>query len=144
MKYNKIEKDNLVYSEMFRLAKDVRENAYTPYSQYKVGACVLMKNGKMFTGCNVENSSYGLTVCAERNAIFKAVSNGYKPGDFKDILIVTDSKDSIATACGACRQVIVEFFDGDSRIINANLEGDYFELSLEELLPFAFTKEDLD
>lgn len=143
MRYKNLYDDHK-YLQMFEEAKKVRLHAYTPYSKYKVGACIELFDGVLVNGCNVENSSYGLTVCAERNAIFKAISMGYKPGDFKKILIVTDSKENIATACGACRQVISEFFGSDSIIINANTEGYYYELMLSELIPFAFSKEDLN
>ncbi len=90
-------------NELYEKAKKVSENAYAPYSNYKVGAALRTKNGKIFTGCNVENSSYGLTNCAERNAIFKAISEG--ESEFEEMIIYVKSG-NIPTPCGACRQVI--------------------------------------
>lgn len=115
-------------------AKMAREKAYAPYSNFKVGAAVLTTDGKIFTGCNVENSSYGLTICAERAAIFNAVSSGYKK--FTKIAVVTDSEPS-ASPCGACRQVIFEFGD-DIEVIMANLKGDIKIMKINELLKDGF------
>ncbi|MBI3585124.1 MAG: cytidine deaminase [Nitrospinae bacterium] len=115
-------------------AKMAREKAYAPYSNFKVGAAVLTTDGKIFTGCNVENSSYGLTICAERAAIFNAVSSGYKK--FTKIAVVTDSEPS-ASPCGACRQVMFEFGD-DIEVIMANLKGDIKIMKINELLKDGF------
>lgn len=116
-----------------------REFAYVPYSKFKVGAAVLTSTGKIYTGCNVENASYGLCNCAERTAIFKAVSEGEKA--FTALAVVADTKKPTAP-CGACRQVIVEF--NIPKIILANVKGDHMVLSLEELLPYSFTSCDLE
>ncbi|MBI3600155.1 MAG: cytidine deaminase [Nitrospinae bacterium] len=121
--------DNLIAE-----AKKARENAYAPYSKFKVGAAVLTGDGKIFTGCNVENSSYGLSICAERTAIFNAVSAGYK--EFTKIVVVTDI-DPPASPCGACRQVIFEFGD-DIEVIMANLKGDVKIKKIDELLKDGF------
>lgn len=115
-------------------AVEAAKNAYAPYSMYHVGAALLTKSGKIFTGCNVENASYGATNCAERTAFFKAVSEGFR--EFEAIAIVSFS--DYAYPCGICRQVMQEFCDGDFRIIVAKSEEDYKEYTLGELLPFGF------
>jgi len=115
-------------------AKMAREKAYAPYSNFKVGAAVLTSNGKIFSGCNIENSSYGLSICAERAAIFNAVSSGYKK--FTKIVVVTDSEPP-SSPCGACRQVIFEFGD-DIEVIMANLKGDMRIARIDELLKDGF------
>ncbi len=119
--------------KLIEMAKKARENAYAPYSNFKVGAAILTEDGKIFTGANVENSSYGLSVCAERVALFKAVSEGYRK--FKAIAVVTDSEPP-AYPCGACRQVLWEF--GDMEVIVANLKGDVRVVKLSELIPEGF------
>ena len=112
--------------------------SYTPYSNFKVGAALLTKSGKIYTGCNIENASYGLTNCAERTAIFKAVSEGHTK--FKALAVVADTEGPCAP-CGACRQVISEF--EIPQIILANLKGNYRVVSLDELLPFRFGADSL-
>ena len=114
-------------------AKKVAENAYVPYSGFHVGAALLTKSGKIITGCNVENSSYGLTNCAERTAIFKAVSEGET--SFKELVIFSNT-DELFYPCGACRQVISEF-SSDLKITIVSLT-DEFETSITELLPHGF------
>jgi len=121
-------------------SKIASENAYVPYSKFPVGAALLAEDGTVFHGCNVENASYGLTNCAERTAIFKAVSQGVK--NFKAIAIVADTEGPCAP-CGACRQVIAEFCDGDMPVYLTNLKGDVQETTVEKLLPGAFTPKDL-
>jgi cytidine deaminase len=115
-------------------AKKARENAYAPYSKFKVGASVLAESGKIYVGCNVENASYGLTVCAERNAIFNAVVNGEKK--ILGIAIIADVSKP-APPCGACRQVMVEFA-GDIPVILENMEQKREIIPLFELLPHRF------
>lgn len=114
-------------------AKDVANQAYAPYSQYKVGAALLTKSGKIFTGCNVENSSYGLTNCAERTAIFKAVSEGER--EFTEIVIYVAS-DKLPAPCGACRQVLSEF-SSDLKITMIS-KHEQIESTIKELLPLGF------
>jgi cytidine deaminase len=114
-------------------AIEVANNAYAPYSGYKVGAALLTKSGKIFTGCNVENSSFGLTNCAERTAIFKAVSEGEK--EFEEIVIFVDSE-KLPTPCGACRQVMSEFSD-DLKITIIS-KNDEKITDIKELLPLSF------
>ena len=131
------------YKELYAKALNARDNAYAPYSKFKVGACVLMKDGAMFDGCNIENASFGATNCAERTAIFKAVSNGYEYGDFDKLLVLGDTK-GLCYPCAICRQVMSEFFEKTSEIIVCNIKGDYKVYRFEELLPFAFDKGELD
>ncbi len=126
--------------QLLAQSKIARENAYVPYSKFPVGAALLAEDGTVFHGCNVENASYGLTNCAERTAIFKAVSQGVKK--FKAIAIVADTEGPCAP-CGACRQVIAEFCKGDMPVYLTNLKGDVLETTVEKLLPGAFTPEDL-
>ena len=110
-----------------------RETSYSPYSHFGVGAALLCEDDTVYEGCNIENASYGLTNCAERTAIFKAVSEGHKR--FKALAVVADTEGP-CSPCGACRQVISEF--EIPRIIMANLKGDYTVVELDELLPFRF------
>jgi cytidine deaminase len=121
-------------------AIDASKQAYVPYSKFHVGAALLTDNGKIYKGCNIENASYGLTNCAERTAIFKAVSEGEKK--FKAIAIVGDTEGPISP-CGACRQVLAEFLDADSVVILTNMKGDTKETTIEELLPGFFSSKDL-
>ncbi|WP_449620616.1 cytidine deaminase [Robertmurraya sp. Marseille-Q9965] len=121
-------------------SKVAREKAYVPYSKFKVGAALLTEDGKVYHGCNIENASYGMTNCAERTALFKAISEGDK--NFTMLAVVADS-DRPVPPCGACRQVITELCPKDMKIVLTNLKGDIKELTLEELLPGAFSPEDL-
>jgi cytidine deaminase len=115
-------------------AKLARENAHAPYSNFRVGAALRAKSGRIFTGCNVENASYGLTLCAERVAIFKAISEGER--GFDAIAVVADT-DTLTPPCGACRQIIWEFC-GDVPVVMANLKGKVERESAAKLLPRAF------
>ena len=128
------------YKNLAKVAIEARENAYVPYSKFKVGAAVLTVDGSIYSGCNVENASYGASNCAERTAIFKAVSEGHK--EIKAIAIVGDMSTN-TYPCGICRQVIVEFATSDIDIILVKDENDYMIKTMEEILPGAFTKEDL-
>ena len=119
--------------ELLEAALAARERAYAPYSKFLVGAAVRAESGKIYTGCNIENASYGLTVCAERNALFSAVGAGERK--FTALCVVGDTEEPISP-CGACRQVMAEF--KVPRIILANLKGDVKEYTLEELLPLSF------
>ncbi|MBQ8417861.1 MAG: cytidine deaminase [Phascolarctobacterium sp.] len=120
--------------ELLEAALVARERAYAPYSKFLVGAAVRAASGKIYTGCNIENASYGLTVCAERNALFSAVGAGER--EFTALCVVGDTEAPISP-CGACRQVMAEF--KVPRIILANLKGDMKEYTLEELLPYGFS-----
>src|SRR5246127_5497410 len=119
---------------LIKLATEARENAYAPYSNFKVGAALLASNGKVFTGCNVENATYGLTVCAERVALWKAISEGER--EFAAIAVVSLS-DPPAPPCGACRQLLWEFC-GDIEVTVANPDGAKQFFRLADLLPHPF------
>jgi cytidine deaminase len=120
--------------ELIESAKRARLKAYAPYSEFKVGAALLTSSGKVYTGANVENASYGLTICAERTAVFSAVSSGEK--EFTSLVVVTD-KSPPAKPCGACLQVLTEF-NRNCSIVCANLDGEITRHKLGELLPDAF------
>ena len=120
-------------------AREATESAYCPYSKYPVGAALLGEDGEVYTGCNVENASYGLSMCAERNAVFGAVGCGCRK--FVALALAGGTKEA-ATPCGACRQVLAEFCDADMPVFYADLtDGDVAESSVGELLPLAFKKE---
>ncbi|WP_246940451.1 cytidine deaminase [Bacillus pinisoli] len=121
-------------------AKKAREMAYVPYSKFKVGAALLTKDGKVYRGCNIENAAYSMTNCAERTALFKAVSEGDK--EFSAIAVVADTERPIPP-CGACRQVISELCASGMKVYLTNLHGEIHELTVAELLPGAFSAEDL-
>lgn len=123
------------YEELLQEAKKASQLAYAPYSNFPVGAALLTTCGKIFTGCNVENASYGLTICAERVAVVKAVSQGYR--DFKAIAIYALTDEPVSP-CGACRQVIMEFGTGID-IVMGSSTGKYRVAAAGELLPGAFT-----
>ena len=129
------------YQDILDRAFKAMENAYAPYSNYHVGACVLTKDNKYFLGANIENASYGLTNCAERNAIFQAYSNGYRKEDIEAIAIVSEGK-TLATPCGACRQVLVELLEQHTPIVLSNHKIEKIT-NIQELLPMSFTEEDL-
>lgn len=119
--------------ELREAALAARDNAYTPYSHFKVGAAVLAGSGKIYAGCNVENASYGLTCCAERNVIFAAAAAGERK--FAALYVVAEGAEPVAP-CGACRQVIAEF--AVPLIIMANLNGQTKRMTAQELLPYSF------
>ena len=126
---------------MIKLALEARENAYAPYSHFMVGAALLTKEGQVYTGCNIENASYGATNCAERTAIFKAVSEGAK--EFVKIAIVGgkvgEEITEFAYPCGVCRQVMAEFCDVKKMtVLIAKSENEFVEKTLDELLPMSF------
>ena len=128
--------------ELILKAKEARKLSYSPYSHFAVGAAVETKDGKVFVGANIENSSYPLCMCAERNALYNAYMNGYKREDLKALALCADT-DGPCSPCGACRQVISELFPSDAPIYMSNLKGDVQETNAVELLPFAFSPEDL-
>ncbi|SHE42754.1 cytidine deaminase [Marinitoga hydrogenitolerans DSM 16785] len=134
MKTNQ-EKIELLYGK----AKEAMKNSYSPYSKFKVGAALLTKSGKIYTGTNIENASYGLSMCAERIAIFKAVSEGET--EFETLVVIGDTETPISP-CGACRQVIAEF--GVNEVVLTNLKKDLKKMSVKELLPYGFSGEELD
>ena len=117
-------------------AKKTREKAYVPYSKFKVGAAVMAENGTIYTGCNIENASYGLTNCAERTAIFQAVAQGET--NLKILAVIADSPQPVIP-CGACLQVMAEF--GIEWVWLCNIEGQVEKVALKKLLPYAFSKD---
>ncbi len=126
--------------KMLDLAFEAMERAYTPYSHFQVGACLKGASGKYYLGCNIENASYTPTNCAERTAVFKAVSEGER--SFESIVIVCSGK-SPASPCGVCRQVLREFCKDDMPVVFADGKRSYIESTLGELLPHSFGPEDL-
>lgn len=128
----------LEIQKLMDCAIKARENAYSPYSYFAVGAALLCEDGTLYEGCNIENTSYGLTNCAERTAIFKAVSEGHIK--FKALAVVADTEGPCAP-CGACRQVMAEF--KIPLIIMGNLMGNIKIVTIEELLPFSFSECDV-
>ena len=128
----------LEIQKLMDCAIKARENAYSPYSHFAVGAALLCEDGTLYEGCNIENASYGLTNCAERTAIFKAVSEGHIK--FKALAVVADTEGP-CTPCGACRQVMAEF--KIPLIIMGNLMGNIKIVTIEELLPFSFSECDV-
>jgi cytidine deaminase len=121
-------------NKLFERAAEAREKAVAPFSGFQVGAALLTETGEIFTGCNIENASYGLTMCAERVAIFKAVSEGAR--SFEKICVVADTED-LTPPCGACRQIIWEFC-GNIEIVLTNLHGKIETMQMSELFPRAF------
>ena len=141
--------------QLIELAKEARKLSYSPYSNFAVGAVVLTKDGKIFKTesyynpmttygliRNMENASYPLCMCAERNALYNAYMNGYKKDDLVSLTLVADT-DTPCTPCGACRQVISELFPKNAPINMANLKGEVLTMTIEELLPLSFSPEDL-
>ena len=120
--------------QLIECAIEARQQSYSPYSNFAVGAALLCEDGTIYKGCNIENASYGLTNCAERTAIFKAISEGHRK--FKALAVVADTEGPCAP-CGSCRQVINEF--KSPTIIMANLMGNMKIVSIEDLLPFSFS-----
>jgi cytidine deaminase len=127
------------YDILIAAARQARENAHAPFSNFRVGAALRATSGRIFAGCNVENATYGLTVCAERVAIFKAISEGER--GFNAISVVTDT-DVLTPPCGACRQLIWEFC-GDVPVILGNLKGKTEVLPMRELFPRPFDSSNL-
>ncbi|MEG6567393.1 cytidine deaminase [Thermoanaerobacterium saccharolyticum] len=127
------------YEKLLEAAKGARDSAYAPYSKFKVGACVITKSGKIYKGCNIENSSYGLTNCAERTALFSAYANGDR--EIEAIAVVADTDEPVSP-CGACRQVMYELGGEDMTVILGNIKGDFVVKKAKDLLPYAFSLKD--
>ncbi len=130
-------KEDLVYR-----AIEAREMSYSPYSKFAVGAALLTSDGEVYLGTNIENAAYGLTMCAERNAIFNAYCHGVTQDDIEALAIVADT-DLPVSPCGSCRQVLSELFPHDKEIYLANLKGDIKVVKIEDLLPYSFDSDDL-
>ena len=126
--------------ELITEALKARDMAYAPYSKFQVGAALLTKDGKVYRGCNIENAAYSMCNCAERTALFKAVSEG--DTEFQMLAVAADSPGPVSP-CGACRQVISELCTKDVIVVLTNLQGQIKEMTVEELLPGAFSSEDL-
>ena len=130
-------KEDLVYE-----AIEARDLSYSPYSKFAVGAALLTKDGEIYRGANIENASFSLTMCAERNAIFNAYCHGVTQDDIEALAIVADTELPVSP-CGSCRQVLSELFPHDKKIYLANLRGDIKETTIDELLPYSFDSDDL-
>ncbi|MFA9413623.1 MULTISPECIES: cytidine deaminase [unclassified Streptococcus] len=126
----------MVATNLIELAIEASQNAYVPYSHFPIGAAVKTADGQVYTGCNIENASFGLTNCGERTAIFKAVSDGHR--DLIE-LAVYGQTDQPVSPCGACRQVMAEFFPQDAKITLIAKDGQTVEMTVRELLPYSFT-----
>lgn len=126
-----------VVEELYACARSASDNAYSPYSGARVGACVVDDQGNVYSGCNVENSSYGLTQCAERNALAAAIAAGMQPGAAHKLLIYATGFDVLAP-CGACRQVMSELLAKDALVVSCHSETEYRSWSISELLPYPF------
>ncbi len=124
--------------ELIRRAIEVRERAHAPYSSFTVGAALLAPDGRVFAGCNVENRNFAITLCAERNAVFQAVAAGVRR-----IAVLAVVSGPGASMCGACRQVVREFADGDSRLLLADAAGRFRERRIDDVLPDSFGPEGL-
>lgn len=122
--------------------QELLKNSYSPYSNFRVAAIAVMKDGKEFCGVNVENASYGVSNCAERSAIFSAISNGYKRHDFERLYVMCDSE-LVGKPCFICRQVISEMFEKDKEIICISPNGKEEKYKVEELCPYPFSDDDL-
>ncbi len=131
------------YIELYNEALKAMKNAYVPYSKFHVGAAVLLSDGKIINGFNIENSSYGLCNCAERNALFRAYMEGYKKEDIKALLVIAKT-DRPVSPCGACRQVMSELMEKDTLVVLTNELGDYRETTVQNLLPYSFNGDDLN
>lgn len=122
--------------------KRLLRNSYSPYSGFRVASICLMKDGKSFGGVNVENASYGATICAERVAITTAVANGYKKGDFSKLYVMCDSE-RVSSSCFMCRQVISDFYDRDAEVVFYSNDGDKETYLVKDLCPYPFGSSDL-
>lgn len=128
----------MTYQELLKMAYEATEHSYAPYSKFKVGAALLTEDGKVFTGCNIECASFGATNCAERTAVFKAVSEGYK--NYKAIAVVSESE-KFTYPCGICRQVLNEFAPEIDIVLDNH--GEMLVINLKEMLPYSFGPTDL-
>jgi cytidine deaminase len=130
--------DSVNKEQLMESARKIKEAAYVPYSKFPVGVAILLKDGNVINGVNVENVSLGATNCAERTAIFTAITNGYHKGDFQAIAVAGDTVDFLPP-CSICRQVLAEFCLPEMPVYLTNEKNDILELTLRELLPYAFT-----
>lgn len=126
----------MVATNLIELAIEASQNAYVPYSHFPIGAAVKTADGQVYTGCNIENASFGLTNCGERTAIFKAISDGHR--DLIELAVYGQTERPVSP-CGACRQVMAEFFQQDAKITLIAKDGQTVEMTVGELLPYSFT-----
>lgn len=129
--------------EKYNLVLKAYNNAYAKYSNFQVGALVILKNGEYFLGSNVENASYGLCNCAERSALFSAYSNGYRKNDIEELVLIGKSNDFLYP-CGACRQVIIELMEMDATITLFRLDESYKTILVKDLMPYIFDERELN
>ena len=130
---------NDINNKLIDMAIEVSKNAYAPYSKFNVGAVLLMKDGSIISGVNVENGSFGLTNCAERTALYQAYTQGYRKADILKLAVVADTSAGVSP-CGACRQVMSELLELDCPILLSNIKkSDIKETNIQELLPYMFT-----
>ena len=122
---------------------NLANNSYSPYSKFRVATILVMNDGSEISGVNVENASYGSSICSERSAIVSAISQGYKKGDFKELHCMCADSKKISTSCFGCRQVISEFFDKDANVYFYSNTGDVKKYTVKELCPYPFDEEDL-
>ena len=122
--------------KLLEAAQKVKEKAYAPYSHFHVGAALITDTGKIYSGCNVENTSYGLTICAERNAVFRMISDG--ESRIAEILVIGDTEEFLPP-CGACRQVMTEFSTNDTIVYLCNRHGQWEKTTMGELMPYTFS-----
>ena len=127
----------------FKEVRNAQANSYSPYSNFKVGAYLRTKDGKVYHGANVENAAYSMAICAERSSLVAAISDGYKPGDFESITVTVDA-DAPSSPCGECRQVLKELCDDDMPVYMTNHKGDMIESNVNDLLPLGFSGKDLN
>lgn len=130
--------DDVIRDEMVKKALEATKHSYVPYSHYPVGACLRTTDGELISGSNVENASFGLTCCAERSAVFAAVSVGHRSFD---AIAVANGGDDMPYPCGACRQVLSEFCKPEAQVFICNQKGEYESYTLGEILPHSFQKE---
>jgi len=128
---------------LYNKVLEAYRNAYAPYSKFNVGAAVLLKNGDIIIGANIENASYGLANCAERSALFSVYSKGYRKEDISKMMIIGKTKTPISP-CGACRQVISELMEQNCDVVLTNLEQDMKIIKVKDLLPYSFSEENLN
>lgn len=129
--------------QLFNLCKEGLKNAYVPYSEFPVGAAAILKDNKAFIGSNIENAAYSSGMCAERSCINAVYSNGYRQDDIAVFGVMSDTKKP-ASPCGACRQVLLELLDPQTPIIMFNINGDFIQTNIKELVPHPFGEEDLN
>ncbi|MGL4588812.1 MAG: cytidine deaminase [Mycoplasmatales bacterium] len=129
--------------KLIELAKSACERSYSPYSNFPVGCAILLKNGKVVLGTNVENASFGNTICAEKNAMTSLISMGIAPSEISKIAVIAEI-DIAISPCGMCRQFLSEFITDDVEILLACKKGEYISKTISELLPYTFAKGDLD